>query len=72
MVTQPKVSLITIKSKHNGRGSKLYDLSLNKERSGTFAIFVSKGKIKTQIKPTTPKDQIVNSPLWLLHIFFIN
>ena len=62
MVTQPKVSLITIKSKHNGRGSKLYDLSLNKE-SKTFAIFVSKGKIKTQIKPTTPKDLIVNSPL---------
>ena len=63
MVTQPKVSLITIKSKHNRRGSKLYDLSLNKERIKTFAIFVSKGKIKTQIKPTTPKDQIVNSPL---------
>ena len=55
MVTQPKVSLITIKSKYNRRGSKLYDLSLNKERSETFAIFVSKGKIKTQIKPTTPK-----------------
>ena len=54
MVTQPKVSL---------RGNKLYDLSLNKERSKTFAIFVTKGKIKTQIKPTTPKDLIVNSPL---------
>ena len=44
MVTQPKVSLITIKSKHNRRGSKLYDLSLNKERSKTLLYLSARGR----------------------------